>query len=247
MRYLLAPAAILAAVATLLTAITPVHACSCAIPPTDELVEGADVVARATITARVPAADPVPLGTFDADFDALATVDRYYKGTGPADIVIDDTGLQTCRFLGLDNLGESHLLFLWLEDGILKTHLCSGNLRLTGEYSAGDYGAKILADVEAITGPGKPPDAPEATPRPTEHVPRDDECKPLGESQSGDRWFGSDEGTDAAVAFEQFGYCVPAYLDSSHDDLPREVFWALAIVLPFVFLAAAMLSPWRRR
>lgn len=35
--------------------------------------------------------------------------------------------------------------------------------------------------------------------------------------------------------------------DAASDDLPREAMWAAAIVLPLLFLAAAVLWPWLRR
>ncbi|MCH8815968.1 MAG: hypothetical protein IH957_12925 [Chloroflexi bacterium] len=39
----------------------------------------------------------------------------------------------------------------------------------------------------------------------------------------------------------------PIDRDVKDDDLPHEVFWPLALVLPIALLTAATLSPWRRR
>ena len=201
MKHLLAPTAIIATVAVLFAAITPAHACSCAQLSVEESVANADIVAIATVTRMVSAPE---LRGDDGiqDSDGLASVERYLKGAGPAEITVDDpVGDGDCGFLDETHIGERHLFFLTTDDGAYKTHLCAGNALLTGEFVDEPTVNAYVAEVEAVTGPGQAPD---------------DSGQPTGSTEDG-------------------------------DDLPREAFWALAILLPFIFLATATLSPWRRR
>jgi hypothetical protein len=198
MKHLLAPSALLVTTAIVFSAITPAHACSCIQLSVEQTVVNADVIAVARITGLVDdELDPRPL---IVDKDGLAAVERYLKGSGPSAITVDDpSDGGVCGFLGEGAVGERFLFFLTTDSGGYKTNLCAGNALLTGEFVDEPTVNAYLAEVEAITGPGQPPD--------------DD------------------------------GPAVP----TEDDDLPREAFWALAIVLPFVFLAAATLTPWRRR
>lgn len=206
MKHLLVPIASLATVAILFSAITPAYACSCAQLSVEETVANADVVAIATVTRLVD-----DIETYDGeeaggvarggvpDSDGIASVERYLKGSGPAEITVDDPiGDADCGFLDETDLGERHLLFLTTDEGVYKTHLCAGNALLTGEFVDEPTVNAYLAEVEAITGPGQPPD---------------------------------DSGPTTPT----------------DDDLPREAFWALAILIPIAFLTAATLSLRRRR
>jgi len=198
MRHLLPPTAVLFTVAILFAAITPAHACSCAQPSVEETVANADIVAIATVSRLVDDADG---GFADVpDLDGVATVERYLKGTGPAEITVDDPiGDGDCGFLDETDVGERHLFFLTTDDGAYRTHLCAGNALLTGEFVDEPTVNAYLAEVEAVTGLGQAPDGSDPI-APTDDV-----------------------------------------------NLPREAFWAAAILLPIAFLATATLSPWRRQ
>ncbi|MCH8815969.1 MAG: hypothetical protein IH957_12930 [Chloroflexi bacterium] len=198
MKHLLAPTALIATVAILFSAVTPAHACSCAQPSVEEIVANADIVAIATVTRLVDATEMWGI-TGVPDRDGIASVERYLKGSGPAEITVDDpSGDGDCGFLDETDVGERHLFFLTTDDGAYKTHLCSGNALLTGEFVDEDTVNAYLAEVEAVTGPGHPPDGVDPT-------------------------------------------------STADNDLPREVFWALAILLPIAVLATATLVAARRR
>lgn len=198
MKHLLAPIAVLVTTAILLSAVTPAYACSCAQPSIEDTVANADVVAVATVTRLVDDAD----GGFGGitDLDGIASVERYLKGSGPAEITIDDpAGDGDCGFLDETDVGERHLFFLTTDEDAYKTNLCAGNALLTGEFVDEPTVNAYLAEIEAITGPGQAPD----------------DSAPIAQTED--------------------------------DGIPREVFWAFAILLPIAFLATAALVASRRR
>jgi hypothetical protein len=163
MKHLLAPTAIVATVAVLFSAITPAHACSCAQLSVEETVANADVVAIGMVT------DLLVLGpNVDAargDVDALVSVSTYLKGSGPPSIAVDDpVGDGDCGFIDETDVGERLLFFLTTSEGVYKTNLCAGNALLTGEFVDEPTVNAYLAEVEAVTGPGQPPDTDEPTP-----------------------------------------------------------------------------------
>ena len=165
----------IAAVAGLLWVnVTPSYACSCAIRPVAESVGFYDAVVIGTVLRLTD--DP------DASFpdkDAVVSVERYLKGSGPQEIVADDpVGDADCGFFGEASVGERYVLFLSDEDlfgdgddGLLHTHLCAGN-----QLASDDF----LAEVEAVTGPGVAPDGAATSPDPD---PMPNETEPLSETE----------------------------------------------------------------
>jgi hypothetical protein len=227
MKHLLAPTGIIATVAILFAAITPAHACSCAQISVEDSVANANIVAIATVTRMVSA--PELRGDAGVqDSDGLASVERYLKGSGPAEITIDDpVGDGDCGFLDETHVGERHLFFLTTDDGAYKTHLCAGNALLTGEFVDEPTVNAYVAEVEAITGSGQAPNDVQPTDPPV-----GDGSFPINQTEVGVVQTLEDDALQLTPA--------------DADDLPREAFWALAIVLPFVFLAAATLVASRR-
>ncbi len=156
MTRLLAPMAIAVAVAALLSAGVPsAHACSCVVRTTQAYLDGADVVAVGTIIRLI---DDKDIGDGPNDLDARVSVARYLKGSGPAEITVDDPPSGgTCGFLDDGDLGKTYLLFLTGSDSPFESNLCSGNTLLVGP--APEDGQGRLDEVEALTGPGAPPNA----------------------------------------------------------------------------------------
>lgn len=150
MRYVLAPLAVLSATALLFTSITPAHACSCLVAPLEDRVQFADIVVVgevASLTTETIVVGQSP--PFDTISGAIVEVKRYLKGSGSSPISVDESAsaLTTCNWFGRDSVNQRHLLFLFAQDGRLLTHLCSGNVILTGDADAANA---ALAEVEAI-------------------------------------------------------------------------------------------------
>ena len=139
----------LVAVATLLMAITPAHACDCVGSTVEERVDRSQLVLIADVISLT---EP----------GAIVQVEHYLKGSGEAVIEVGGRrALGLCGFFDDASIGETCLLFGFEsrpESGApLGTSLCSGNAQLTGDF-AGDIAAQRIAEVEAVTGPGQPPD-----------------------------------------------------------------------------------------
>ncbi len=101
------------------------------------------------------------------DMDGVVRVSAYYKGSGPSEIAVDDPPHQgVCGIIGDDSVGREAVLFLELSDGEYLTHLCAGS-----QIIHGDEGvlAETIAAIEAVTGPGQPPDGSRPHDEPTEH------------------------------------------------------------------------------
>ena len=172
-RFLLPLAAIAIAGLLLPASVRPAYACSCAALTPEEHVDNANIVVIGTVirlidsTEQFPAAPEKSEGTGIAstpDVDAVVTVERYLKGSGPAEIVADDPpsgGL--CGFLDQASLGQRYLLFLTGEASPFNTHLCSGSTQIVDNQ----FNQQFLQDVEAITGPGIPPTDATALPQQT--------------------------------------------------------------------------------
>ena len=155
MTRLLASLATLVAVAATLSASVPsAHACSCVPFTTQGYVDRADVIAIGTVIQLI---DDEDTGGGPNDLDARVSVSRYLKGTGPAEIVVDDPPSGgTCGFLDEGDLGDTYLLFLTGSDSPFESNLCSGNGSLDGPTP--EHGPERLDEVRAITGPGVPPE-----------------------------------------------------------------------------------------
>lgn len=138
------------------------YACSCGTLATvEERVQSSDVVAIGTVTALYEERI-----TFDSksgegelvDTDGIVRVSTYYKGTGPAEIPVNDpisTG--GCGFLSTDSVGSEAVLFLDLSSGGYVTHICAGSGLISWDE---DFRAETIAAIEVVTGPGQFPDAP---------------------------------------------------------------------------------------
>ena len=160
MKRLLLPL-VAAAIAGLILPIgvRPAYACSCAPLSADQHVANADHIAIGTVvrlihtTEQFPAPEEKPDGTIP-DVDAVVEVERYLKGSGPAEIEVDDPPSGgTCGFFDQSSLEQRYLLLLTGETSPFKTHLCSGSTPLIENQ----FIQQFLQDVQAITGPGTLP------------------------------------------------------------------------------------------
>lgn len=88
------------------------------------------------------------------DWDGVVRVERYFKGSGNSELVVDDgRGGGDCGFIGPNDVGQRYLFFLSETDsGELATGICSANSFL----GAGSDNER-LQEVQAITGPGELP------------------------------------------------------------------------------------------
>jgi hypothetical protein len=166
MKRLLLPLAAVAIAGLLLPAgVRPAYACTCYPPSSlEEHINKADVIAIGTVSRlfdnplTVP--DPKQEGevAMIADVDAVVEVERYLKGTGPPQIVVDDPPSGgTCGFLDQESLGLRYLLFLGGATSPFKAHLCSGFAVLDTTVVGEESVRQILQDTQAITGPGTLP------------------------------------------------------------------------------------------
>ena len=164
MTRLLLPLAALAIAGVLLpTGIRPAYACSCTALIPQQHVDNADVIVIGTVVQLIdtseqfPAAPEKSEGTGIAsitDVDAVVAVERYLKGTGPAQVEVDDPPSGgTCGFFDQASLGKRYLLFLTGETSPFQAHLCSGSTLIVDDQ----FNQQFLQDVKAITGPGVPP------------------------------------------------------------------------------------------
>jgi hypothetical protein len=106
------------------------------------------------------------------DKDAAVSVERYLKGSGPQEIVVDDpVGDADCGFFGEASVGQRYVLFLQDEGAALTTHLCAGNEPASDAF---------VAEIEEVTGPGVTPDDAVTPPDPD---PMPNETEPLSETE----------------------------------------------------------------
>ncbi len=152
--------------APLQTASDTAYACSCIETTLEERVQSADIVAIGTVISLYEdqSTDTPPGST---DLDAVVSVSAYYKGSGPAEIAVDDPpDGGTCGIISAGSVGREAVLYLELSDGEYLTHLCAGSHFISGndEFLAG-----TIAAIEAVTGPGQPPG--EAPPQDEPDVP----------------------------------------------------------------------------
>ncbi|MDQ3688432.1 MAG: hypothetical protein M3406_00055 [Chloroflexota bacterium] len=142
------------AVATLAVPLTSVHACSCVGFTAADAVEAADLAFVGTVADSTPAGkDPMmggPLVRYAFE------VERASQAVGPFVEVAahDDGGGASCGFTF--GIGERWFVAATMEGGSLRSHLCSGNLRME---DVGDAGMAELVDllpmepVAATSGP----------------------------------------------------------------------------------------------
>ncbi len=166
MKPLLLPLAAAAIAGLLLPSVNPAYACSCAALTPKQYVDNADIIVIGTVvrlietTEEFPTPEEKPDGQIP-DIDAAVQVERYLKGSGPADIEVDDPPSGgTCGFFEQASLGQRYVLFLTGETSPLETHLCSGSTPLVDT----PHVQQFLQDVQAITGPGTLPPSGSAPP-----------------------------------------------------------------------------------
>ena len=142
------------------------YACSCIETTVEERVENADVVAIGTVVSLYE--DETTEDGIFVDMDGVVKVRAYYKGSGPSEIAVDDPADEgVCGIIGDDSVGREAVLFLELSDGKYLTHLCAGSQIIYGDE---DFLAGTIAEIEAVTGPGQPPDGSPPHDEPTEHT-----------------------------------------------------------------------------
>ncbi len=176
MKRFLLPLVAVTIASLLLPSVNPAYACSCAAPTPEQHVDYADIIVIGTVvrlietTEEFPTPEEKPDGQIP-DIDAAVQVERYLKGSGPAEIEVDDPSSGgTCGFLEQASLGQRYLLLLTGETSPLETNLCSGSTPLV----ATPHVQQFLQEVQAITGPGTLP--------PTDSAP------PADESGGGTPW-----------------------------------------------------------
>lgn len=131
------------------------YACSCIQTTVEERVQSADVVAIGTVVSVFEDPTDNPGGGMTLrDMDGVVSVSAYYKGSGPSEIAVDDPP-STCGVISERDIGQEIVLFLWIDAGEYLTHLCSGSHFIHGNQ---DLRAEAIAEIEAVTGPGVPPD-----------------------------------------------------------------------------------------
>nr|AUF80927.1 hypothetical protein S36_0540 [uncultured bacterium]AUF80948.1 hypothetical protein S37_0561 [uncultured bacterium] len=142
------------------------YACSCIETTVEERVQSADVVAIGTVVSLYE--DETTEDGIFVDIDGVVRVSAYYKGSGPSEIAVDDPAHEgVCGIIGDDSVGREAVLFLELSDGEYLTHLCAGSQIIHGDE---DVLAGTIAAIEAVTGPGQPPDGSPPHDEPTEHT-----------------------------------------------------------------------------
>jgi hypothetical protein len=130
------------------------YACSCIETTVEERVQSADVVAIGTVVSLYE--DETTEDGIFVDMDGVVRVSAYYKGSGPSEIAVDDPAHEgVCGIIGDDSVGREAVLFLELSDGEYLTHLCAGSQFFS---STDDFLSETIAAIEAVTGPGVPPD-----------------------------------------------------------------------------------------
>ena len=152
-RVLFAVASLVAVVGMLWGSVTPARACSCAWPsgPSDQFFyDQADLVVMGTVAEMVETEEGYGL----KDWDAVFSVRRYFKGHGPADILVDDpTDSAGCGLLDKNQAGQRSVLFLLQDGSRYITNLCMGGIGMDDE---GDE-TRVAARMEAAFGPGSAP------------------------------------------------------------------------------------------
>ncbi len=129
---------------------SPAYACSCLKPTPARSLEQADVVGIGKVlhghTSEL-------VTTSRGTSDVLIEVERYLKGSGYTELLINDEE-SDCRYFGsFGNIEQqSVLVFLRGDSEPYRTSLCSGN-QIVGDRSSRAF----IREVEAITGPGVPP------------------------------------------------------------------------------------------
>jgi hypothetical protein len=140
------------------------YACSCIPTTVEERVQSADVVAIGTVVSLYE--DETTEDGIFVDMDGVVRVSAYYKGSGPSEIAVDDPADEgVCGIIADDSVGREAVLFLTLDDGEYLTHLCAGTQFFS---STDDFLAGTIAEIEAVTGPGQPPDESPPQEEPTE-------------------------------------------------------------------------------
>ncbi len=133
------------------------YACSCISQTVEERVEGSDLVFVGTLV-RLEGAWPV------------FAVERYYKGSGSAELTVSDPlgGGASCSYFDQEGVVDDErdfLVFAYFGASGYSTGLCSGNAA-ADNLGYDSYVAQIIA----LTGPGQPPDGSPPHDEPTEHT-----------------------------------------------------------------------------
>ena len=140
------------------------YACSCLLQTVEESVQAADVVAIGTVVSLYEDETIDDLGI--VDLDAVVSMSNYYKGSGPSEVAVDDPANGgVCGIIDEGSNGREAVLFITLDDGQYTTDLCTGTQFFS---STDDFLAETMAEIEAVTGPGQPPDGSPPQAEPTE-------------------------------------------------------------------------------
>ena len=147
--------------APLLSASETAYACSCVESTIEQRVQHADVVAIGTAVSLLE--DPETVDTRDGvtevpDTDAVFLIAEYYKGTGAAEIAVNDPPSGgTCGFIDENSVGQEAVLFLVAGSGEYGTNICAGSNFLFDDEA---LRATLISSIESVTGPGRPPAPP---------------------------------------------------------------------------------------
>ena len=158
--------------APLLSASDTAYACSCAALPTvEERVRSADVVAIGTVVSVYEERITVDSKSGQGEIintNGVFAIGAYYKGTGPAEMAVNDPiSNGGCGLVSSNSVGREAVLFLDLSGGDYRTHLCAGSHFISPDEVSR---AETIAEIEAVTGPGVPPDDVAPHDEPTDHT-----------------------------------------------------------------------------
>jgi hypothetical protein len=118
-------------------------------------VRGADAIVIAKVRSLSEAGEPSALA---GDMNATLSVERYLKGAGPAEIVVEDSDYVGDPAFTERSIGQRYILLLKGESSPFKALVCAGrNLDQLGAEIA----QETVDSIRFITGPGVPPQAAE--------------------------------------------------------------------------------------
>lgn len=147
-------AALVAATGLVLAAPAPAFACSCAGGGATQFVKWADVVVVGEVTGITPPPEREVMSSGDPATYAVA-VDRVLAGQAGATVeVLSAVSGASCGLEGIE-VGRDYVLFASYQDiggeptEVLWASLCGGTAPAS---------ASFVAEVEAVTGAGSPPD-----------------------------------------------------------------------------------------
>jgi hypothetical protein len=119
------------------------------------LVEYADIIAVGRILRLVANDEPLADRSLSIDdIDPIMAIDRYFKGSGPPEIMVDDPAQPTaCAIFDERSKDRVYIVFLSQDEGNYRTSVCAG----TASFDDGSPAPDRLREVVVLFGPGIAP------------------------------------------------------------------------------------------